>query len=215
MKQYPYIQSSTGTKFRELNNAYVFDKIDGSNLRFEWSRKRGWYKYGTRHRLFDESDEVFGPAILLFHSSMGYSIDRVLRKGNHQSAVAFAEYAGKQSFAGQHIPGDMMWLYLFDIALDKKGLIGPKQFVDTFSDVCLIPNVLGTGLHWTRNCVEMVKYAGQPDHPLQWSGITFEGVVVKSIEGRQLIMTKAKTKQWIDKVKKLYEPKVAEQIINS
>jgi hypothetical protein len=45
--------------------AYVFDKLDGSNLRFEWKRKGGWYKYGTRHRLFDATDPGFGSAIEL------------------------------------------------------------------------------------------------------------------------------------------------------
>lgn len=28
---------------------YAFDKLDGSNIRFEWSRKRGFYKFGTRN----------------------------------------------------------------------------------------------------------------------------------------------------------------------
>ena len=25
----------------------AFDKIDGSNVRFQWNRKRGFYKFGT------------------------------------------------------------------------------------------------------------------------------------------------------------------------
>lgn len=59
MKQYPSINSSNGQSFKEFV-ADVFDKLDGSNLRFEWSKKQGWYKFGTRHRLFDNTDPVFG-----------------------------------------------------------------------------------------------------------------------------------------------------------
>lgn len=66
MKTYPSIPRSTGQSFQEYD-AYVFDKLDGSNLRFEWSRKKGWVKYGTRRRLFDTTDPVFGEAITLFH----------------------------------------------------------------------------------------------------------------------------------------------------
>ncbi len=44
MKEYPTIPQSIGTAFRELPNVYVFDKLDGSNLRFEWSKKKSWYK---------------------------------------------------------------------------------------------------------------------------------------------------------------------------
>lgn len=215
MKQYPSIPHSTGKNFREIPNAYVFDKIDGSNLRFEWSRKRGWYKYGTRHRLFDESDEVFGSAIELFHNTLAHPIDRILRKDNRLSAVAFAEYAGKLSFAGQHAPGDLMSLYLLDIALDKKGLIGPKEFCDMFTGQCLLPTLIGANINWTRGFVDIVRNHGQVDKPLQLSGITLEGVVAKGKVGRQIIMAKAKTKLWIDKVKAKYEPNVAEEIINS
>ena len=45
MKQYetiPYYGDYLGP------DIIAFDKIDGSNLRFEWSRKRGFYKFGTR-----------------------------------------------------------------------------------------------------------------------------------------------------------------------
>jgi hypothetical protein len=63
LKEYPAIPQSIGTAFRELPNAYVFDKVDGSNLRFEWSKKKGWHKFGTLSRLFDQSDWQFGRAI--------------------------------------------------------------------------------------------------------------------------------------------------------
>jgi hypothetical protein len=27
---------------------HLFDKLDGSNLRFEWSREQGWFRWGSR-----------------------------------------------------------------------------------------------------------------------------------------------------------------------
>ena len=47
MKTYPSIARSSGQSFREFD-AHVFEKIDGSNLRFEWSEKRGWHKSGPQ-----------------------------------------------------------------------------------------------------------------------------------------------------------------------
>ena len=44
----------------------AFDKLDGQNVRFEWTKKRGWFKFGMRRRLFDESDVEFGRSILVF-----------------------------------------------------------------------------------------------------------------------------------------------------
>lgn len=64
MKHYPKIEYYN----KGLINSPViaFDKLDGSNLRFEWSRKRGFYKYGTRKVMIDTKDEQFGKAIPLF-----------------------------------------------------------------------------------------------------------------------------------------------------
>ncbi len=40
MKSYPSILGSTGQNFTEFDS-FVFDKADGSNLRFEFSKKQG------------------------------------------------------------------------------------------------------------------------------------------------------------------------------
>ena len=208
MKQYPEIQNSTGKDFREFD-AYVFDKIDGSNLRFEWSRKRGWYKFGTRHRLFDQTDETFGCAIELFHTQLSENIKIVMDsfgKNKIGNVIVFCEFFGKNSFAGKHDPTDKKYLYLFDVAIDKKGLLGPKMFLKLFSD-CQTPKFLGKR-KWNKQFITDVR--GN-----KISGVTFEGVVGKSGEGHNLIMSKAKTQVWIDKVKSLYATNIADKIINS
>ena len=44
----------------------AFDKMDGSNLRFEWSKKRGFYKFGSRNVMIDENHEQFGKGVTIF-----------------------------------------------------------------------------------------------------------------------------------------------------
>lgn len=54
MKQYPSINGQISYEFP----VYVWDKLDGSNIRAEWSKKNGFYKFGTRERLLDSTDKV-------------------------------------------------------------------------------------------------------------------------------------------------------------
>jgi len=205
MKLYPSISRSTGQSFREFD-AYVFDKVDGSNLRFEWSRKRGWYKYGTRERLFDQTDEVFGEAIPLFQKILAEPLDKVARKERWDALTVFAEFWGLGSFAGLHVPGEPKNLTLFDANPYKKGILGPKQFLDLFGDLG-IPKFLGRQ-RWTRGFVERVRLG-------QVEGITFEGVVGKGGEGHDLVMAKAKTQAWLDRVVEKFGIEQGTKIINS
>jgi hypothetical protein len=206
MKKYPSIILSKDKDFQEEFTAYVFDKLDGSNLRFEWDSKKGWYKFGTRNRLFDESDEVFGIAVSLFMDTLAESIETIARQQKWKGVIAFAEFWGKNSFAGEHDPADQKYLTLFDINPFKKGIIGPEQFLDLFGSLS-IPGFLGK-IKWTRDFVQTVR-AGSVE------GITFEGVVGKAGEGHRLIMRKAKTRAWIDKVFEKFGTIEGEKIINS
>ncbi len=205
MKLYPSIQRSTGQAFREFD-AYVFDKVDGSNLRFEWTRKRGWHKYGTRQRLFDHTDEVFGEAIPLFQTMLADGIAKVAKKEGWDQVTVFAEFVGNQSFAGEHVPGDSKCLFLFDVNPYKKGILGPKKFLDLFGHLPT-PKFLGR-MHWTRGLVERVRLG-------QVEGVTFEGVVGKAGEGHDLVMAKAKTQAWIDKVLEKFGIENGRKIVES
>jgi hypothetical protein len=204
MKTYPSILSSNGNSFREFK-AYVFAKEDGSNLRFEWNQKKGFYKYGTRQRLFDETDDMFGEAIPLFLNTLADPLHSILKRQNHQQVVVFAEFFGPNSFAGQHEKTDEKCLKLFDVAPYKKGILGPKEFLDVYGHLDITKYL---GIHnWTREFVEKVKRG-------EFEGSTFEGVVGKAGEGHKLIMAKAKTQAWIDKVKARYGDQ-ADKIIMS
>jgi len=217
VKEYPSIPRSTGSAFRELPDAYIFDKLDGSNLRFAWSKKRGWYKFGTRARLFDEGDWQFGRAIPLFQKNLAEPLAKIFLTQRWDQCVVFAEHWGPSSFAGNHhMPGtnrpldqdEVMRLDLIDVAPHKQGILGPAEFIRLFSD---LPSAQFLGrFHWTRSFVERVWHG-------ELRGITLEGVVGKIGHGKthDLIMAKAKTASWVNKVRERYTPEEADKIVGS
>ena len=202
MKEYPSIQTGCVRRFR----AHVFDKIDGSNLRFEWTRKRGWFKWGTRTRLFDETDPVFGCAIALFESGLAGPIADAAKAQRWEKVVVFAEFHGPHSFAGIHLPEDPKSLTLFDVSPLRKGILPPAEFLKLFGNL-EIPRFLGIE-NWNREYADKVREG-------LVEGVTFEGVVAKGLVDRELVMEKAKTRAWIDKVKALHTAEDAKKILES
>ena len=205
MKEYPSILGSKGKDFREFDS-YVFDKIDGSNLRWEWARKSGWYKNGTRTRLFDESDPVFGCAVEIFKNTLSEPLEKIAKDNRWDRCIVFTEFCGNLSFAGKHVESDSKYLTVIDIAPYKKGILGPKEFLKLCGNIS-IPNFLGC-YKWNRNFVEEIREG-------KLEGITFEGVVGKAGESHKLIMRKAKTQAWIDKVLAQYGEIEGAKIIES
>lgn len=197
MKQYPSIPHAVDNKGVKLfgMNCHIFKKYDGSNLRWEWSEKRGWYKFGTRHRLFDHTDEVFGHAIEMFPETFGDIIEKtVLENYNTKSFIAYTEFLGENSFAGYHDPNDKKELVLFDIWIDRKGFIPPKDFIKLFG-----------GYKWSAELYDVLIYNRELKDAIQNGkyGQDGEGVVVKTTNERgEQIMTKVKTHSWLEKVHK-------------
>src|ERR1035437_2711734 len=115
MKQYPKIEYFNKGYFGE--KVYVFNKEDGTNFRAEYSKKRGWYKFGTKKIMIDINDPNFGQAIPLFLEKYGNDLDSIFRKKypKVESFVVFGEFLGENSFAGQHVDEDIKDIILFDI----------------------------------------------------------------------------------------------------
>jgi hypothetical protein len=201
MKSYPKIPHIEG--YYDLP-CTAFYKYDGSNLRFEWSAKRGFYKFGTRTRLFDHTDEVFGPAIDIFKNTLAPDIEKVFNQSklfrNAQQAIVFCEFFGPNSFAGQHVPEDPKKLVLFDVNIHKKGFISPVEFLDEFG-------------HLGDKVAEMI-YRGLLTHEFEQqvrSGVIpnlVEGVVVKGgTSPHKLWSCKIKTDAYREKLKQVYQEK--------
>ena len=111
-----------------------------ANLRFEWSRKRGWYKYGTRRRLFDHTDPDFGISIALFMNTYAEDLEKIFKDHKKfrgiDKVMVFTEFFGKESFAGLHKSDDpTREVMLFDVNIHKFGFLGPRDFLKIFGDL--------------------------------------------------------------------------------
>jgi len=206
MKPYPSIPRATGQGFQEIQNAYIFDKLDGRNIRVEWTKKGGYHKWGTRHRLFDHTDAEFAPAMPLFYKVYGEAFLKVATDARWEGATAFLELWQPDSLGGVWVPEQPFTLTLFDVAPYKACQMGPKEFLKTFKDVPTA-GFLGQ-VNWTRGFVEQVR-AGQVE------GVTFEGVVAKAGEKHKLVMAKAKQQKWVDAVLARYGEAAGKKLVES
>jgi len=193
MKTYPSIEYRLNRNI----DVYGFDKIDGSNIRAEWSVKNGFYKFGKRNRLIDETDEQFGEASDIVNNKYGEDLSRLFYDNKFGRALAFFEFWGPNSFAGKHDEEEEHTVTLIDINPYKRGILAPGKFIKLCEDKIEIPNVLFHGRVGTQ-LVETIRES-------KLGGMTFEGVVFKGVrKGTHLSMFKVKSKAWIDKIKTLY-----------
>lgn len=206
MKQYPSIPRSTGQSYREIKNAYIFDKLDGSQMRAEYNKKQGFYKFGTKGCLIDEKDKNFGNIVTVFNENTADPLIEIFHNNKWDKVTVFGEYYGIQSFAGRHIDSDPKFIKIFDVAIHKHGIMGPKDFLKYFKYINM-PNFIGI-YNWNHSFIEKV-------YNTEINGITFEGVIGKYGEGHNLVMAKAKTKLWLDKIHEKFDKKEADELINS
>lgn len=139
MLQYPSIMS--WKKAPISKPCIAFYKYDGSNLRWEWTPKKGWTKFGTRTQLFDQNTPLYNQAIELFMDNIGDVVSETVCWSHGRKVeriIAFTEFFGPSSFAGSHEFNEHKELKLFDVSVYKQGFIPPKQFVKLFSkhDFC-------------------------------------------------------------------------------
>jgi hypothetical protein len=196
MKLYPSIK---GPKHAPRTDCICFRKYDGSNIRAEWNKKSGWFKFGTRHRLFDKSDPDYGEAIDLFMQQHS-DLEKVFAdKYPHDKVITvFCEFFGKESFAGQHVKGDPKTLMLFEVEIHKKGFVLPREFANNFCKLNNVAEVVYEG-PFTEEFIALTRGRKPPELE--------EGVVAKGLlEGRKatvhsLWMSKVKTSWWLDEVR--------------
>lgn len=189
MKTYPTIT-------RDVQNVaiYAFDKLDGSNIRAEWSRKKGFWKFGSRKRLVGQDETTLGKAQSLILEKYADSLSNIFRGERWQKATAFFEFHGPRSFAGWHHDEDEHTVTLFDVAGDRRGILEPRTFLKLFEG--LDHAVL---LH-TGNANQLFQDAV---HHGELPGMTFEGVVCKgpwTSPGLPL-MFKVKNHAWIKRLR--------------
>ena len=205
MKTYPSIRRSVRGR-KATHRLHLFDKLDGSNLRFEWTRRDGWVRFGTRRRVIDETHPIFGSAMALFEQTLAEPIARVAADQRWEAVVAFGEFWGPGSLGGQHVPDEPKRLTLFDVAPYRRGLVGPLRFMELFGELD-VPRYLGEHA-WDAELLDRVRRGDLP-------GVTFEGVVGKAGDGHRVIMAKAKTQAWIDRILARYGEDEGRRIVDS
>ena len=175
---------------------YAFDKLDGSLVRAEWSRKNGFYKFGRRNGLLDDSNPFLVQAKDLILTKYGEELPRKFHDERWQGATAFFELWGPHSFAGNHDATEKQTVTLFDVSYDKRGLLEPRAFLKLFDGID----------HAT------LLYSGNFTHPLEeeirngtLEGMTFEGIVAKGsyVSPGVPLMFKCKSQAWLDKLRPL------------
>jgi len=200
MKSYPTISKQVQSVF-----IYAFDKLDGSNIRAEWSRKNSFYKFGSRTQLLDGSNPFLLEAPDIVRNKYERDLSNIFIKERMERVVCFFEFWGPNSFAGNHQkePHDVTF---FDVDVYKHGIMNPSNFLRLFGNLDIAKlvykgmfnNDFLTEVLWSQN-------------PL----VTFEGTVCKSPEVDKHghpIMFKIKSDAWKQKLKdfckgddKLYE----------
>lgn len=187
---------------------YAFDKLDGSNLRFMWNKKRGFYKYGSRNVLIDENSEPLGVGIRIFKEKYEESLSKIFTSKKYKdidSFVCFGEFVGKKSAFGKHdFENDDFDVILFDIDRYKKGFITPKEFIDDFGHVG-IPKLVYNG-NLNKDFVNRVK-----NNEFELSeGVICKGKIQTKKGIEQLYYCKIKTDDWFNRLRMLND----ERLIN-
>jgi len=190
MEQYPEIPGAKKAPLGE--KCIAFYKYDGSNLRWEWSRKRGWHKFGTRTELFSPEHPLWGQAVPLWEQIADDVEKRVRSNGFREieRITAFTEFFGPSSFAGTHVQDEPKELRLIDVYLFKKGIMPPRWFVNTFGDAPYAAQVVYQG-NLNKEFIHDVHAGKYP---------VWEGVVAKGEDFR----VKIKTEAYMLRLKEVY-----------
>ncbi len=192
MLQYPSIQSWRKSPIGEP--CVAFYKYDGSNLRWEYSPKKGWDKFGTRRQMFDKNTPLWSQAIEQFQDEIGpVVVEQIKHLYGHRvdRITAFTEFYGPSSFAGNHELDEAKQLKLFDVFVFKKGFVPPRQFVKLFSKHDWCAEVVYEG-NMSREFIEDVREGKYP---------VYEGVICKG-DGWS---AKIKTLEYLERLRNTYE----------
>jgi hypothetical protein len=188
MKGYPSIPRDV----QHSLHVYAFDKLDGSQIRAEWTRKNGFFKFGSRRVLINGSHPL-GKAVGLLQDKYADDLGRIFRKSRYDKVTCFFEFFGPSSFAGQHVENEDHNVVLFDVDVYKKGLLDPPDYLKLVGDLDIAP------LLYTGRSGPMFEETVRNS---QLEGMTFEGVVCKTLQQKRTpVMFKIKSRAWLDKLR--------------
>lgn len=190
MKSYPTI---TGQIIHGLS-VYAFAKIDGSNIRAEWNRKSGFYKFGSRHRLLGTDQQFIPEAEQLIRDGWTKDLEEIFKGNGWERAIVFFEFSGEHSEFGMH-QDEPHKVNLIDANPYKKGILPPKEYLKLFGHLDIAP------LLYHGPCDdEFIKSVQKGT----LEGMPFEGVVCKAKNRKKTPMPemfKIKRSDWYKKLR--------------
>jgi hypothetical protein len=148
--------------------------------------------------LIDRTHPDFGNAVDVFIATQAEPLERVFRDDrklpSFDSAIAFCEYVGPNSFAGQHGP-EPKETVLFDVNLHKRGFVLPRDFVRHFGHLRSAEVVYeGNFNHEFIADVRAGRYG-------QNEGVVAKGCVPGKKDQHSLWMAKVKTIWWLEELR--------------
>jgi len=185
MLEYPTVDKQV-----RREQMFVFDKLDGSNVRAEWNRSKSFWKFGRRHGLLDASTPILLKAPEIINQKYADAVAEALKKARVLSATLFFEFYGEHSFAGNHDVADSHDVTLIDASFDMKETVEPREFCKVFQRV---PHAkLLAHQQFSAELEQSVR-----DGSLWGDDKLHEGVVCKSKSAR----FKVKTDAWLERLR--------------
>ena len=201
MFRYPKMPGPSGA---HLDRCVAFEKLDGTNLFWEWHREFGFTDFGTRSASYQLAPGGVA-AFRANHPGLEVAPDLFAPLGDALApilsalpgvghTVAFTEYLGPHSFAGMHKPDDPKRLVLFDVFVHGFGFLGPWRFLELFAGLP-VPAVVYQG-RFTGKLTEDVRAGKYP---------VAEGVVIKGGSGgADVWMAKVKTNAYLERLRQAF-----------
>ena len=193
MKTYPSIPR---WGLHSTDYLYIFDKLDGSNVRCEIDRKGKVRKFGRRDGLLDDSNPFLLEVPDLIQEKYAEFLIPIVQKQGWEFATFYFEFWGANSFAGSH-QVEPHTVTLFDVAPHKKGFLEPHVFLELFGHLDTAKLLLHAP--FTSEVAAQVTNS-------TLEGMTFEGVVCKGYLNRKTgmpHMLKWKSQAWLDRLKQV------------
>lgn len=191
MQQYPTISKSI---IKDLDY-YIFDKLDGSNIRVEFSLKNGFDKFGTRKKLMSDDSGILNISkdLILKYESI---TEEIFKKNKWKDGTLFFEFHGENSFAGFHDEKDDFKVSLIDAHIVNLGYLAPKEYLKTFEGKIEMSEFIKIG-KLNKTTIHDIENGLIP-------GVTFEGVIGKALVKNKIVRCKVKSKLWLSKLKDRY-----------
>ena len=209
MKLYPEIQ---GPNKAPQSHCIAFYKYDGSCIRYEWTRKKGFNKFGSRKVLIDKTHPL-GESIEIFMNIYSKELENIFKNykifRNCQNVTVYGEFFGPNSFAGWHSENDEKQIVLFDVNIYKKGFLPPREFLKMFGHL-KVPLVIYEG-NFGKKFIQDVKNG---EYPVV-EGVVAKGLLSHGKPPHNLWMAKCKTNWWIKelKIRATQEPNKYSQVL--